>query len=379
MAGAGALLPTGLRDVLPPDAAHEAAKLEQLVTIFEAHGYQRVEPPLVEFETTLLSNGGASLAEQMFRLMDPVSQRMLAVRTDMTLQVARIATTRLAQLPRPLRLSYGGQVLRIRGSQLRPERQFAQAGVELIGADTTVADTEVVLLAAEALTASGVPDITVDLNSPAIVAAVLDELALPSARAQALRAALDHKDGAAVATLSDGHATLAALVRTNGPADRVVGRLESLSLPAAAAAEVERLAAVAAAIGAGNPSLALTLDPVEYRGFEYQSSVSFTLLARGVRGELGRGGRYIAPSGEAATGFTLFLDSVMRAVAAPDQQARVFLPLGTPAADGARFRAGGLVTIAGLVEVADVHVEAQRLGCDHVLVDGTVVAADAAG
>ena len=152
-AGANALLPAGLRDVLAPDAAHEAATLDQLVEVFSMHGYQRVEPPLVEFETTLLNEGGHALTEHMFRVMDPVSQRMMAVRADMTLQVARIASTRLAKEPRPLRLSYGGQVLRVRGSQLRPERQFTEAGIELIGADGAAADAEAIVLAAEALDA----------------------------------------------------------------------------------------------------------------------------------------------------------------------------------------------------------------------------------
>src|SRR3546814_10103925 len=77
--------------------------------------------------------------------MDPVSQRMMGLRADMTPQVARIATTRLKKAPRPLRLCYGGQVLQVRGSQLRPERQFAQAGIELIGAPEGAGDAEAVL------------------------------------------------------------------------------------------------------------------------------------------------------------------------------------------------------------------------------------------
>ncbi len=130
-----ALLPAGLRDILPPFAEYEAKVVGRLAKYFTAHGYERVKPPLIEFEESLLSEAGAAMAPHSFRLMDPVSQRMLAVRADMTLQVARIATTRLANAPRPLRLSYAGQVLRVRGSQLRPERQFGQAGIELIGAD----------------------------------------------------------------------------------------------------------------------------------------------------------------------------------------------------------------------------------------------------
>ncbi|MDH3739785.1 MAG: ATP phosphoribosyltransferase regulatory subunit, partial [Alphaproteobacteria bacterium] len=88
-----ALLPTGLHDLLPPRAAQEAATIRALTDAFAAFGYEQVKPPLVEFETTLTGdaeNGGGSLAGQMFRLMDPASQRMMAVRADITLQVARI-------------------------------------------------------------------------------------------------------------------------------------------------------------------------------------------------------------------------------------------------------------------------------------------------
>src|SRR3546814_6985081 len=100
----------------------------------------------------------------MFRVMDPVSQRMMGRRNDVTLQVARIAATRLRDAVRPLRMAYAGQVLRVRGSQLRPERQFAQAGFELIGSDALAADVETGVLAAEAVAALGVPGLSLDLT-----------------------------------------------------------------------------------------------------------------------------------------------------------------------------------------------------------------------
>ena len=72
-----ALLPAGLRDLLPPEAEIEAAAVERLMEMFAAHGYQRVKPPLLEFEDSLLAGSGAAVAEQTFRLMDPESQRMM--------------------------------------------------------------------------------------------------------------------------------------------------------------------------------------------------------------------------------------------------------------------------------------------------------------
>src|SRR5687768_2002601 len=110
------LLPEGLADLLPPEAEAEATVVSRLMATLAAHGYERVKPPLVEYEETLLSGAGASMAKDTFRLMDPISQRMVGLRADMTPQVARIAASRLKAVPRPLRLSYAGQVLRVRGS-----------------------------------------------------------------------------------------------------------------------------------------------------------------------------------------------------------------------------------------------------------------------
>ena len=109
-----ALLPEGLHDGLPPDAGHEARTVEQLTAWFDRYGYDTVKPPLVEFEESLLSGPGAGISRHMFRLMDPISQRMMGLRADITTQVARIAATRLKAAPRPLRLCYAGQVLRVR-------------------------------------------------------------------------------------------------------------------------------------------------------------------------------------------------------------------------------------------------------------------------
>lgn len=116
------LLPEGLRDVLPPDAAFENEVMERLARTFSLNGYSLVKPPLIEFEDTLLSGVGADMGERIFRMLDPSTHRMLGVRNDITTQIARIAATRLAADPRPLRLTYSGPVLRVKGTQIEPER-----------------------------------------------------------------------------------------------------------------------------------------------------------------------------------------------------------------------------------------------------------------
>src|SRR4051812_3336377 len=240
-----ALLPAGLRDLLPPEAETEASAVEALMDVFAGHGYQRGKPPLLEFEDSLLAGSGAAVAEQTFRLMDPDSQRMMGVRADTTPQVARIAATRLATAPRPLRLSYAGQCLRVRGSQLAPDRQIAQAGIELIGTDSPAADAEIVLVAAEALAAVGLTRVSFDLTLPNLVPALLDHAGINGAARAALARALDRKDAAGVAARGGRLArVLTELLRAAAPADRALLALQAAALPNAAGALADRLAQV---------------------------------------------------------------------------------------------------------------------------------------
>ena len=372
-----ALLPQGLRDLLPPDAAIEAEVVARQMAALEGHGYERVKPPLAEFEENLLAGAGAAMAQETFRLMDPISQRMIGLRADMTPQVARIATTRLHKAPRPLRLCYAGQVLRVRGGELRAERQVGQVGAELIGTDEIAADVEAVMLAAAALRASGVDGLSVDLTLPTLVPAVCAALGLAAGAVEALRAALDHKDAAAVAAVGGrAAALLGKLLAGAGAAKKALASLQALDLPPAAAAERARLIAVVAAVQRAAPDLGLTIDPVENCGFEYHTGVSFTLFARGVRGELGRGGRYRTGNGhgEPATGFTLYTDTVLRALPGQPPRPRLYVPLGGDGVAAARRRGEGWATVAGLAAVADAAAEAKRLNCSHWL-DGDAIIA----
>jgi ATP phosphoribosyltransferase regulatory subunit len=373
-----ALLPTGMHDLLPPEAEIEAQVVSKLMATLAAYGYQRVKPPLIEFEDTLLSGAGAAMATATFRTMDPGSHRMVGVRADMTPQIARIAATRLGNAPRPLRLSYAGQVLRVKGSEIRPERQIGQVGAELIGAAGPVADVEAIAIAGEALAVLGVPQLSVDITLPTLVPAVTEACGIADARASALRAALDHKDAAAVAAIGgEAGELLGRLLAAAGPAAVALAALDQLKLPTRARAERMRLGAVLDGLAAAAPELKVTVDPVENRGFEYHTGISFTFFAGGAAacgsgGELGRGGRYQAgdpAAPEPATGFTLYTDTILRTLSDMPAPRRLLLPLGTDRGAAHVLRTKGWITVAALEPAADWRAEARRLGCTHVLLD----------
>ena len=372
-----ALLPEGLHDSLVGDAVQEIKVVDTLLNCFMSHGYDPILPPLVEFEESLLLGPGKSQSRNMFRLMDPASQRMMGVRTDMTGQVARISHTRLGNAPRPLRLSYAGDVLRVKGTQLRPERQFKQAGVELIGSNNTQAYVEIILLAYEALNQVKAENFSVDLAIPLLVPAITKGLDLNEDLSARVRRALDSKDIGELSNIEGEIGNISrAIMDSAGLADKCLKTLKDLQLPSEAQKMCNELEDLVTRLAKVAPDLVVTIDPGEYTGFEYQTGISFSIFAGGVRGELGRGGRYMVNAelgnGEPATGFSLYLDSVMRALGESEQAARVYIPYATGRTDVVKLQADGYRTIQGLEENDNVTAEAERMECEYVWQDGQI-------
>lgn len=297
------LLPEGLRDRLPGEAADAQARVAAMVAAINDAGFATVSPPLVEYEEGLAARLQGKRTD-LARFVDPKTQRLLAVRSDITPQVARIAATVLVSAPRPLRLGYAGQVVKLAAGGLDPARERTQLGAELIGADSVDAALEIVSLALATLRAGGAADVTIDLTLPDLVATLCSQIESP-ARIEQIDHLLDMKDAGGLSAAGLGHwlpllgamgeprAALAAL-RAFDHAGLLTTRIDGIA----------RIADVLAAQGAH-----VTVDPTERHGFEYQSWFGFSLFA--ADREVGRGGSYaIAGSNEPAVGFSIYPDTL---------------------------------------------------------------------
>lgn len=360
------LLPEGLSDRLPPLAAEAMRVMRAMNDVLAGHGYDPVQPPMVEFERSLASRMAGTQRRRMVRFVDPASLRTLALRSDMTVQVGRIAATGLAKAPRPLRLSYAGQVLLLKGEGLEPERERLQIGAEIVGRDSVAAASESVAVAIEAIKAAGGKDISVDFTLPDLVDALAaSAMPLKPAAIPAVRRELDAKDAGGLRA-AGGEAYLPLLYAT-GPFASAIEKFAAIDAGGALASRIEGLRQIAARIG---DAARLTLDPTERHGFEYQSWFGFTVYAHGVRGALGRGGTYRITSenghDEVATGFSLYPDPLIELGAGTMRQNRLFLPLDHDSAAAARLRTIGWHTLAALAEGEDP----AGLGCTHILDGG---------
>jgi ATP phosphoribosyltransferase regulatory subunit len=360
------LLPEGFRDRLPPHADEAARISRAMLDVLASYGYERVGPAVAEFEETMAQRSGGATRNRLVRFSDPVSGHTLALRGDITVQVGRIATTRLAGSARPLRLSYHGSVLRLRAAPLRPDREIIQLGAELIGNDSVAAASEIISLAIEALQAAGVTGIVVDFTLPDLVETLAAKaLKLPADKIDAVRAELDMKDAGALTAL--GAQKYLPLLAATGPFETAVTKLKAIDAKGALASRIAALEEIAERLGG---RATLTLDPTERHGFEYQSWFGFTLFAAGYSAALGRGGTYAItrPDGstEVATGFSLYPDPLIDGDIAPLENKRLFLPLGTDAAKANRLRSEGWITVAAL----NADDEAAVLNCSFILSNG---------
>lgn len=350
-----ALLPNGFVDLLPPDAEREYAAIGKMMMTFAAFGYERVKPPLLEFEDSLFAPGpGAAMFDDTFRVMDPISHRMMGVRSDITAQIARIASSRLGEERRPLRLCYANDVLRTKASQQRTERQFCQVGCEIIGDENVETDIESCVVALIGLKEIGVKNITIDLAYPRIINQLLDKHKVSDDDCETIKKALERRSVESLKQHKALGSSLGKLIKVAGPADKAIKALAAMPEFKSDAQKLKTIyEGVARAIKElGFKDVKITIDPAEMRGFKYYSGLGFTLFAGSVAGAMGRGGRYDVHFGgkkpaQSATGFTLYMDTVRKAMSPAVQKKVVSVSTDTDWSDIRSQQKQGTVVVRG--------------------------------
>jgi ATP phosphoribosyltransferase regulatory subunit len=374
-------IPHGVQDRFLGEAARRRQAEATLRECFSRWAYDEIIPPTFEYYDNLSVGAGPRLRQAMYRFLDPQG-RTLALRADFTPQVARIAATKLFDRPMPLRCFYAGSLFRHEEPHAGRQREFSQAGVELIGADTAGADAEVVALGIAALEALDLAGFQINLGQMAFFRAVTEDL--PRAVVDAVREAVDRKSGVQLD---------AALAGVPAPRRRLLRRLpdlvggrevldqardlcHDLQQPRAPEAALGRLAQVHEQLEAYGVSGHVILDLGEVRGMDYYTGITFRGLVPGLGWPVLSGGRYddlIANFGRslAAVGFGL---SIGRALLARDAGGARRQP---PASLGAHLLVHACARPRCLALVAALRRQGCRVEVDVVGVGEAALAAEA--
>jgi ATP phosphoribosyltransferase regulatory subunit len=315
-------LPSGVRDFLPRATQRRRALAERVCGVFEAWGYARLITPIYECADVLERGLGSGAKATAIRFVEPGTGEVVALRPDITPQVARIVATRLADVESPLRLCYEGAVMRLAGEL--GQREILQAGIELVGAGEPEGDAEVLAVAAAVLAATDLPETRLDIGHVAPARYILSSVADDDVRAR-VTAALSRKDrGGLRAATRDLPANIGALAEAlgslYGPSDATLARAAQLPWPDDVRAALDRLRAVLTAFAelADPPAPAVTIDLGDLRGGGYYTGVRFAGYAGGAPDAVLRGGRYDELIGRygrphRATGFAVDLEALAQA------------------------------------------------------------------
>ena len=310
------VLPEYIEDVLPDEAERTEALRRLLLDHFRAQGYRLIQPPLIEHLESLLTGTGRDLELQTFKVVDPLSGRMLGVRADMTPQVARIDAHLLNEAG-VTRLCYAGSVLRAVTTGSAATREVMQIGAELFGEPGIAGDVEVLRLLLSAITAAGVRGLHLDLGHVGVYRAIAAGAGISgNGEDSELFAALRAKDAPAVSELTARlpaawRDALTALPTLYGPAGEVLAAARA-RLPDTPAIH-NALSALEVLAQSGEPLVeALHIDLADVTGYHYHNGAVFSVFTAGEPNSIGRGGRYDGIGkafGRArpAIGFTLYL------------------------------------------------------------------------
>ncbi|MBO3275310.1 ATP phosphoribosyltransferase regulatory subunit [Pseudomonas schmalbachii] len=315
------LLPDGIEEVLPPEAARVEAARRQVLDLFQRWGYEFVVTPHIEYLESLLTGASEDLALRTFKVTDPASGRLMGFRADITPQVARMDAHSLHR-EGPSRLCYAGSVLHARPRALATSRSPIQLGAELYGDASPASDIEVISLMLDMLGMAQVPDVHMDLGHVGIYRGLAQAAGLSGEVEQLLFDALQRKAVDEVAALTEGlpadlAAMLRALAELCGGREVFAQARECLAeAPAPVQAALAELEIIADALTARFPDLPLYFDLGELRGYHYHTGVVFAAFVPGVGESIAQGGRYDdigADFGRArpATGFSTDLKTLV--------------------------------------------------------------------
>jgi ATP phosphoribosyltransferase regulatory subunit len=289
-------LPPGTQDYLPRECAHKRQLEAAERALFRGWGYDEVETPCVEFLDVFRGGTGEFEQERMFKFTD-VSGRLLALRPDLTMPLARLAATRLCERE-VARLFYVGNAFQLTERDGTGAREFTQIGVELMGQSGPLADAEVIALAIGSLRAAGLKDSLLDIGQVEFFKGLMEEAGLTAEQAEEVRSHVEEKNMLSIELLMQ-KARVPAELRNRildlpslygGP--EVLDEAERYTLNPRSRAAVASLRRTLDALAQYGLEDCISLDLGMVQSIHYYSGVIFRGISRYLGYPLLTGGRY---------------------------------------------------------------------------------------
>jgi len=317
------IIPEGFKDDVTSLVSTEHKFKNMIIDHFISNGFDLVKTPLLEYVD---ENNDANV----FKISVKKNEKKLNIRDDITLQIARLSETRLSKKKRPLKLCYYGEVVRKKGTMLRPERQFLQIGAECIGEKDFLADVEIMELAYTSLNLVGIKKITIEISSRVFFDKFIS-LIKNFKKKEEIKRLIRVKDLNGLIKILDKkyHYYIQDIFSCTGIYRDKKNNLKKLKIDNSTSNEILNIENIVENFLYRNKKVNIFLDLCEIDEKNYHSGVRFTFFAQNVRGEIAKGGRYFINHSEiksSATGFTCYMDTILRASSLKLNKKKIIVP-----------------------------------------------------
>ncbi len=305
------LLPEGFRDSLPELAGKEYLISSSFLNLMKKNGYLLIKPPLLEFESSLffLTPGKDNI--DSFRLLDPVSQKMMGIRPDITLQVARLACGSLDESPRPLRLCYSGEILKAYNNGLNLSRQITQIGSEIIGIGENFCEKELIDLIIEILKKLKIKKFFINFTMPTLIQSLSKDFNLSRDELDFVKEKYKNKNHKGIEKISKNLEEVSQeLLSIVGLVESNIKKLKKINFPKLTQIEINNFIKVIDKIRKKFPNLNLYMDPLEIDGSDYHTGLAFKVFSENLK-ELFTGGNYKVFK-ENCIGFSGYVENLVK-------------------------------------------------------------------
>ena len=317
-------IPYGTRDFLPNEAMAKRQIEDAVASVFVKWGYEEIVSPTFEFLETLTIGNNDEMQQNMFKFFDK-DNTTLGLRYDMTTPIARVASTRLNEEKRPLKLSYIANVFRYEQAQMGRQCEFYQAGVELMGVCQASADAEVIALSIETLRRAGLENFQISLGQIQFINGVMEESGLSKEKQEKLKEAMVNRDLVSFneeienSGLTDKHQeALKQLPLLHGH-EEILAKAKAMTENEKSKNALVNLEEIFALLKVYGVEQYISFDLGIIRDFDYYTGMVFEAYTQGLGFPLCGGGRYdkmLKTFGNdcPATGFALGIERIMLAL-----------------------------------------------------------------
>ena len=356
------LLPEGFKVLLPAEAHKEENISRVILDLFFNNGYELVKTPIIEYEDNTSKNTLKYLSNNSFMLMEPETKKVLILRSDITSQVAKLASTKLNHYCRPIRLAYSGEVLRNIKNSYQTDRQFKQIGAEVLGGATNTSLIEILKITIDILLNFKIHNITIDFSLPTIFRLLEKKLSLNKKSNKILREAIENKDTSTVKYKKFSY--IIGLISLAGTIEEAKKEFKKHKFPSQIKNILNDFFKLTAQIKRKFPSLSITVDITEGKSFLEYNNFGFKIYNKDNAYPVAIGGDYRTNNNELGIGITFLVNKIIESVVLKEKK-KVYVPYNIDRVPKNLYKIS--ILIKELFPNKNSSVEAIKQKCDYIL------------